>query len=200
MPKSSAILQTDLFGGHETAPAPPGPEGLRYHADVISAAEEQALARDLATLPFTPFNFHGYLGHRQVVSFGLRYNYDRRAVEDAASLPDFLEPLRSRIADFAGRPADDFVQCLVNQYREGAGIGWHRDKPQFGDVVGVSLLAPCVMRFRRRIGDGFKRIATPLAPRSAYLLTGPARSQWEHSITPMDQLRYSVTFRTLPRA
>jgi alkylated DNA repair dioxygenase AlkB len=200
MPKSSAILQADLFGGQEAAPAPPGPEGLRYHADLISAAEEQALARDLAALPFTPFNFHGYLGHRQVVSFGLRYNYDRRAVEDAASLPDFLEPLRSRIADFAERPADDFVQCLVNQYREGAGIGWHRDKPQFGDVVGVSLLAPCVMRFRRRIGDGFERIATPLAPRSAYLLTGPARSQWEHSIPPMDQLRYSVTFRTLPRA
>lgn len=198
MPKSSAILQADLFGGHEPASAPPGPEGLRYQDDLISASEELALARDLSTLPFTPFNFHGYLGHRQVVSFGLRYNYDRRAVEDAAPLPDFVEALRGRIADFAGRPADDFVQCLVNQYSEGAGIGWHRDKPQFGDVVGVSLLAPCVMRFRRRIGDGFERIATPLAPRSAYLLTGPARSQWEHSITPMDQLRYSVTFRTLP--
>lgn len=193
-----ASSQPDLFAGEDDGTAVAGPEGLRHQPDLISAAEEAALVRDLADLPFVPFNFHGYLGNRRVVSFGLRYDYDRRVVENAAPLPGFLEALRPRAAAFAGRPAEDFVQCLVNEYREGAGIGWHRDKPQFGEVVGVSLLAPCVMRFRRRIEGGFERLATPLAPRSAYLLSGPARSQWEHSITPMDRLRYSVTFRTLP--
>lgn len=196
MPKSSANLQADLFAD---APTPPvGPEGLRHQADLITPPQEQALVDALAALPFTPFNFHGYLGNRRVVSFGLRYNYDRRTVEDAAPLPDVLAALRLRAADFAGRPAGDFVQCLVNEYPPGAGIGWHRDKPQFGEVVGISLLAPCVMRFRRRVGDGFERLSTPLPPRSAYLLAGAARSRWEHSITPMDRLRYSVTFRTLP--
>ncbi|MGA0600267.1 alpha-ketoglutarate-dependent dioxygenase AlkB [Caulobacter sp. KR2-114] len=198
MPKASASGQGDLFAGDLTPALPAVPDGWRYQADLLNPQEEAALARDLAALPFAPFEFHGYLGNRRVVAFGLRYDYGRRAVETAAPLPDALAALRRRVGAFAGRPAEDFVQCLVNEYREGAGIGWHRDKPQFGEVVGVSLLAPCAMRLRRRLPDGgFERLSVPLAPRSAYLLSGPARSQWEHSITPMDRLRYSVTFRTL---
>src|SRR3569833_1971621 len=177
--KPLANPQADLFANPDAVPAPTGPPGLRYRADLVTPEEEHALALGLATLPFVPFDFHGYLGNRQVVSFGLRYNYSRRAVDEAPPLPEFLDAVRQRAASFADRPAGDFVQCLVNKYEPGAGIGWHRDKPQFGDVGGVSLLAPCVMRFRHRVGGGFERIATPLQPRSAYLLTGPTRSHWE---------------------
>ena len=65
------------------------------------------------------------------------------------------------------------------------------------DVAGVSLLAPCRMRFQRGKGTNRQTYALPLEPRSAYVLGGPARSTWQHSIPPVKSLRYSVTFRTL---
>jgi alkylated DNA repair dioxygenase AlkB len=178
------------------------PEGFRYQRELLTAGEEEALARELAALPFKPFDFHGYEANRQVVGFGFRYDYDRRAVVDAPPLPSFLEPLRRKVAEVFGRPPDAFQQVLINEYRAGAGIGWHRDKPQFDEVVGVSLLAPCKFRFRRKTGEGWDRIALTVEPRSAYLLSGPSRTVWEHSIPPLDRHRYSITLRTLspPRA
>jgi alkylated DNA repair dioxygenase AlkB len=173
------------------------PEGFRYYPGILSPEEEQALARELASLPFKPFDFHGYLANRQVVSFGYRYDYDRRAVVESAPFPSFLVSLRQKIAETFDRPADAFRQVLINEYRPGAGIGWHRDKAQFDEVVGVSLLAPCVLRFRRKSGDTWDRASLPVEPRSAYLLSGPARGEWEHSIPALDRLRYSITLRTL---
>ncbi len=189
---SSSSGEADLFGLADALP-----EGFRYHPDLLSADEEEALAGELAALPFKPFDFHGYQANRQVVGFGYRYDYDRRAVVDAPPLPPFLEPLRAKIAESFDRPADAFTQVLINEYRPGAGIGWHRDKPQFDEVVGVSLLAPCVLRFRRRLGETWDRRSLTVEPRSAYLLTGPARTIWEHSIPALDRHRYSITFRTL---
>jgi alkylated DNA repair dioxygenase AlkB len=189
---SSASAQTDL------SVAPAGlPEGFRYHAEVLSAEEEEALARELAALPFKPFDFHGYLANRQVVSFGYRYDYDQRAVVEAAPFPPFLISLRQRVAETFRRPEDAFRQVLINEYRPGAGIGWHRDKAQFDEVVGVSLLAPCTLRFRRRVGETWDRASLAVEPRSAYLLSGSARTVWEHSIPALDRHRYSITFRTL---
>jgi alkylated DNA repair dioxygenase AlkB len=188
----SSSDQANLFGALSAMP-----EGFRYHPDLLTAAEEEALARELAALPFKPFDFHGYQANRQVVGFGYRYDYDRRAVVEAAPLPSFLEPLRAKIASAFDRPADAFTQVLINEYRPGAGIGWHRDKPQFDEVVGVSLLAPCVLRFRRRSGETWDRRSLTVDPRSAYLLTGPSRTVWEHSIPALDRHRYSITFRTL---
>jgi alkylated DNA repair dioxygenase AlkB len=188
--------QGDLFG----APAEPmatTPPGFRYWPDVITAAEEAALAAELAELPFKPFDFHGYLANRRVVSFGLRYDYSKASVEPAEAIPAFLEPLRARVAELAGIAPEAFAQSLINEYAPGAGIGWHRDKPQFGLVAGVSLVSPCVLRLRRRAGGRWERAAVPLAPRSAYLLSDAARHAWEHSITPGEALRYSITFRTL---
>ena len=173
------------------------PEGFRYHPDLLSADEEAALAGELAALPFQPFDFHGYQANRQVVGFGYRYDYDRRAVVEAAPFPSFLEPLRRKIAESFDRQAAAFRQVLINEYRPGAGIGWHRDKPQFDEVVGVSLLAPCVFRFRRKSGETWDRRTLTVEPRSAYLLTGPSRTIWEHSIPAIDRHRYSITFRTL---
>ena len=195
----SLETQGDLFPA-ATKPAAVTPSGLRYWPDVITADDEAALVAELAALPFLPFDFHGYLANRRVVSFGSRYDYGKRAVEAADPMPAFLLPLRARVAALAGLAPDAFSQCLINEYQPGAGIGWHRDRPQFGQVVGVSLVSPCVLRLRRRAGTKWERAAAPLAPRSAYLLSGPAREVWEHSITPGDELRYSITFRTLAAA
>ena len=189
---ASSSAQPDLFG------APDGlPDGFRYHADVLSADEEEALARELAGLPFKPFDFQGFLANRRVASFGYRYDYGSRAVVEAAPFPGFLESLRRKVAAVFGRPADAFRQVLINEYRPGAGIGWHRDKAQFDEVVGVSLLAPCVLRFRRKAGEAWDRASLAVGPRSAYLLSGPARREWEHSVPVLDRLRYSITLRTL---
>ena len=153
--------------------------------------------RELANLLFKAFDFHGYLANRQVVSFGYRYDYDRRAVVEASPFPSFLVSLPIKIAAIFDRPPETFRQVLINEYRPDAGIGWHRVKAQFDEVVGVSLLAPCSLRFRRKAGATWERASLTVEPRSAYLLSGPARTLWEHSIPALDQLRYSITLRTL---
>lgn len=173
------------------------PEGFRYQEEIISEAEEVALAASLTTLQLKPFEFHGHLGNRRVTSFGLRYDYARRTVEAAQSFPAFVTELRSKVAKFAGREVEEFQQGGVNEYRPGAGIGWHKDKPEFGVIVGVSLLAPATMRFRRPKENGWMRISQILKPRSIYILEGESRTLWEHSIPALDALRYSLTFRTL---
>ncbi|MEE3622650.1 alpha-ketoglutarate-dependent dioxygenase AlkB [Nitrospirillum sp. BR 11752] len=180
---------------------PAAPPGFRYAPDLIDAGEEEGLVASIADLPFAPFDFHGHQANRRVVSFGYRYDYARRAVAPAPDIPAFLLDLRARVAAFAGLPPEDCRQVLINEYAPGAGIGWHRDKPQFGVVAGVSLLSPATLRFRRREGPedapAWRHAAVPLAPRSVYLLTGEARALWEHSINEGEALRYSVTFRTL---
>lgn len=177
---------------------PPMPEGFRYAPDLVSPAEEAGLVRRLEALPFVGFDFHGFVGNRRVVSFGWRYDFDQAALRPADPVPPFLLPLRDRAAAFAGLAPADFAHVLVTEYAPGAGIGWHRDKRVFAEVVGVSLVSPCDFRLRRRRGDGGWERATVVAePRSAYLLSGPARTDWEHGIPPMDRLRYSVTFRNL---
>jgi alkylated DNA repair dioxygenase AlkB len=191
-------IQADLFG----APARPrsaAPEGFRYWPRILAPGRSAGLAARLAELPFVPYEFQGYVGNRRVVSFGRRWNPAARAVEPAAPPPGFLAELRDEVAAATGLRAAEFVQVLVNEYPPGAGIGWHRDRPAWGRVLGVSLLAPCTFRLRRRNGEGWDRASPVLEPDSAYLLSGEARRAWEHSITPMAALRYSVTFRTLAR-
>jgi alkylated DNA repair dioxygenase AlkB len=183
------LSQAELF--------PSLPEGLAYREEFISAGEERALAERIAALPFAPFEFHGFLGKRRTVSFGWKYDFNEHGLQPTEPIPDWLEPLRDRAAAFAGGAA--FDHSLVIEYAPGAGIGWHRDRPVFEKVVGVSLLAPCRLRFRRKAGAKWERAALSAQPRSAYLLTGPARSEWEHSIPEMEALRYSVTFRSLRR-
>jgi alkylated DNA repair dioxygenase AlkB len=184
--------EPDLFGAPRDAP-----EGFRYRADLLTPIEEEALARQFAALPFQPFDFHGYQANRRVVSFGWRYDYQSRAITEAAPLPAFFDDLRAKAAQAFDRRPEDFQQVLINDYPPGAGIGWHRDKADFGEIVGVSLLAPCPFRFRRKAGETWERATVDLAPRSAYLLSGPSRIAWEHSIAPLDRHRVSVTFRTL---
>jgi hypothetical protein len=173
------------------------PRGFRYREQIIDEGEEVALAAELAELALKPFEFHGYFGNRRVVNFGLKYDFGRRSVEKADDMPSFLDGLLSRAAHFAGCEKGAFRHVGVSEYCAGAGIGWHKDKPQFGIVVGVSLLTPATMRFRRPHGENWMRISRTLQPRSIYVLSGEARTDWEHSIPPFDALRYSITFRTL---
>ena len=175
--------------------SPPLPEGFKYEPDVISVDEEQHLVRQVETLPFKDFEFHGFHGKRRVVSFGWRYDFNERELQKADDIPPFLLPLRRRAAEFAALGPDALQHVLVTEYGSGAAIGWHRDKAVFAEVVGISLLAPCRFRLRRKHGGTWQRAAITLEPRSAYLLTGPSRTEWEHSIPPMEQLRYSITFR-----
>jgi alkylated DNA repair dioxygenase AlkB len=177
-------------------PAPSLPDGFRYQAEVLSVAAERELVDRMAELEFKEFEFRGFLGKRRVVSFGWQYDYNVQRLQKRAVMPEFLSPLRDLAARFAGLAPAALEQALVTEYAPGAAIGWHKDRPMFGDVVGVSLLSPCLFRLRRQMGSRWQRAWLTVESRSIYLLHGAARSEWEHSIPAVDQLRYSVTFRT----
>lgn len=183
----------DLFG----TPAIPG---LASALDIVSAAEEAALIERIDRSALSPFRFQRWLGKRLTRSFGSGYDFEVGRVAEAAPMPDWLDPLRDRAARFAGLDPAALGQVLLIRYDVGAGIGWHRDRPAYEHVVGVSLGAAATMRFRRRSVKGFDRVAVPLAPRSIYHLAGPARHEWEHSIAAMADPRWSITFRSLSAA
>jgi alkylated DNA repair dioxygenase AlkB len=179
------------------------PAGFHYRNDFISRDEEAALAAEIERLEFSTFEMRGVVARRRVAFFGRTYDSGSASTPP---IPAFLMPLRDRIAAWAGVDDDAFVMALVNEYPPGAPIGWHRDAPQYGIVGGLSLLSACRMKFRPYISPaalagapGGRRIATheiTLERRSAYLLTGEARSAYEHHIPPVTTLRYSITFRT----
>ena len=182
------------------APAPVAPDGFAYRPELIAPEEKQALAARFQTLPFKPYEFRGYLGARRTVAFGWRYTGDGQAIEQVQPIPDFLQAVRAKAAAFAGLEPEALAQAMVTDYPPGAPIGWHRDRPAFGQVIGVSLLASAPLRLRlERPDGGWDRVTKVLEPRSAYRLSGPARHQWQHSIPPLDRQRYSITFRTLAR-
>jgi alkylated DNA repair dioxygenase AlkB len=171
------------------------PEGFKYRPGILSPDEEQSLLRRVRELPFRDFQFHGYIGNRRIVSYGWKYDFNERVLRKADDVPPFLLELREIAADFAGFAVTRLQQILVTEYDAGAGIGWHRDKAVFGEVIGISLLSTCRFRLRRQVGETWERVSIDAEPRSAYLLSGPSRTEWEHSIPPVTTLRYSVTFR-----
>jgi alkylated DNA repair dioxygenase AlkB len=180
--------QLGLFGAAH-------PEGFRYQPELITAIEEEQLLERIRELPFRAFEFQGYVGKRRVVSYGWKYDFNERRLERRENLPEFLLGLREKSAAFAGISPADLQQALVTEYDVGAPIGWHRDKAVFGDVIGISLLSAVPFRLRRRVGQKWERVTIVAEPRSIYLLRGPSRTEWEHSIPPVERLRYSVTFR-----
>jgi len=192
---SEASLQASLFDS-----VPELPDGMRYAPELISSAEERALLQKLPALPFKEFEFHGFLGKRRTGSFGWHYDFNGGGLKQAGELPEFPLALRNRAAEFAALELPALEHALLIEYRPGAGIGWHRDRPQFVDVIGISLLASCTFRLRRKINATWIRRTLTAEPRSAYLLRGGSRTEWEHSIPPLETLRYSLTFRTLRKA
>ncbi|WP_426261070.1 alpha-ketoglutarate-dependent dioxygenase AlkB [Sphingomonas sp. DC1100-1] len=171
--------------------------GLAQRAALISAEEERLLIERIDATDLAPFRFQGWTGKRLTTSFGWSYDFEIGRPKDAPPMPDWLLPIRDRAAGFAGLAPAALIQALLIRYDPGAGIGWHRDRPIYGHVVGLSLGEPATMRFRRRRSDGFERVLVPLDPRGGYHMTGPARHEWEHSIAPMERPRWSITFRSL---
>ena len=171
------------------------PGGLGYIENFLSREEEASLLTQMARLPFAPFQFHGFEGKRRTVSFGWQYRFDGSGLAEADPMPDWLIAVRTKAEAETG--ADALVHALIIEYDEGAGIGWHKDRPDFGEVVGISLGAPAPLRFRRRQGAKWERFTITAEPRSLYHLKGPARQDWEHSILAVPGLRHSITFRTL---
>jgi alkylated DNA repair dioxygenase AlkB len=188
--KQATRAQLTLFGAPSALP-----DGFRYAAHLLAQEEEADLADAFRKLPFKEFEFQGFLGKRRVVSFGWKYDFNTRDLQRTDDIPAVLLPVRTKAARFAGMDASSLQQVLLTEYRPGASIGWHKDKAVFGEVVGISLLSRCVFRFRRKAGTTWQRASLTLEPRSAYLLKGPSRTEWEHSIPGVDSLRYSITFR-----
>lgn len=186
----SAAFQMDMF-------AEPLLPGLDYARDFLTPAEEAALIARIDTEPLAPFRYQQWTGKRLTHSFGWSYDFETGHFGPTDPLPDWLLPTRDRAAGFAGLEPDALVQALLIRYDAGAGIGWHKDRPVFEDVIGVSLGSSAPMRFRRRQATGFERRTAPLEPRSIYKMAGEARNDWEHSIAEMEVPRWSITFRTM---
>lgn len=181
-----------------TATAAGGPpDGFRYLPEFIDAEEEMALLAEVRALEYASIEMRGQVARRRVVHFGWRYGYESFRIEPGPPIPETFHPLRARAAALIAVPDDALAEVLVTEYAPGATIGWHRDAPPFGIVVGVSLLGACRMRFQRGTGEGRETCAVELAPRSAYVLAGAARWAWQHTIPATRVTRYSITFRTL---
>ena len=183
-------MMLDLFG----TPVLPG---LHTMPDIVDRAEERMLIERIDATDPTPFKFQGWTGKRLTTSFGWAYDFEAGRPVAAEPMPDWLLPIRGRAAYFARLDPLLLIQALLIRYDPGAGIGWHRDRPVYEDVIGISLGEPATMRFRRRREGGFERASAPLVPRAAYHLSGPVRHDWEHSIVEMDRPRWSITFRSL---
>jgi alkylated DNA repair dioxygenase AlkB len=180
------------------ANSPPEPEGLRYAAEFVSPGTEKELIARLALLPLQPFQFGQYEGKRRVAWFGFQYNYTLRRLQDAEPIPEWLGPIIRQVEAFGG-PGTRIGQILCTEYDVGVGIGWHRDKPHFDRVFGLSLGSACKFRFRRPAGEKWERFTLNAEPRSLYLMSGASRHVWEHSIPAVETPRYSITFRTMVR-
>jgi len=172
------------------------PEGLRYVPEFIAPDLERELIGRVSALPLQPFQFGAYEGKRRVASFGFRYDYALRRMQQAEPIPAWLAPVIARVEAFGG-PTTRIGQVLCTEYDTGVGIGWHRDKPQFDRVFGLSLGSPCKFRFRKATGGTWQRHTLAAAPRSLYLMSGESRTVWEHSIPGVEALRHSITFRTM---
>lgn len=183
-------MMADLFD------APPVP-GLATWPEIISADEEASLIGKIDAEGLSPFRFQQWTGKRLTRSFGWSYDFESGRFAPTDPLPDWLEAVKARAAAFAGLAPDQFVQALLIRYDPGAGIGWHKDRPVFEHVIGISLGNAATLRLRQRTAGGFVRRKAELAPRSIYHLAGEVRHQWEHSIAPMDVPRWSITFRSL---
>lgn len=188
------VIQASLF----PVEAPKFARGYAYQEDFLSGAEEAQLLREIEHLPFGAARYKEFTAKRRTVSYGGSYDYSAQRLETKQPIADFLHPLRSRAATWAGCAPEEFTHALITEYAPGAGLGWHREVPDFELVVGISLLSACRMRFRRyppKLRE--KSLAVELERRSIYRLKDEARWQWQHSVPPVSALRYSITLRTL---
>ena len=203
MPRIQNFREDAGLTGQQFALFPPdsnsrsaAPEGLHYVAEFIAPEFERELIGRISALPLQPFQFGPYEGKRRVASFGFRYDYALRRLQEAEPIPAWLLPVIARVEAFGG-PSTRIGQVLCTEYDAGVGIGWHRDKPHFDRIFGLSLGSPCKFRFRKAAGGTWLRHTLAAAPRSLYLISGESRTVWEHSIPGVEAPRTSITFRTM---
>jgi alkylated DNA repair protein (DNA oxidative demethylase) len=175
------------------------PGGLVYVPELVLPAEEDQLMRRMADESYGEVRMHGQVARRTVRHYGVSYDFEAADIAPGDPLPDWLLELRFRCALLLGASEHLLAECLLTRYPPGATIGWHRDAPVFGDVVGVSLRSACLLRFQRGQAAERRVFEQLLEARSAYVLTGPSRTAWQHSIPAVREERYSITFRTLRR-
>jgi alkylated DNA repair dioxygenase AlkB len=184
----------------------PVPPGFEYRPDFLSLDEERSLLDAIDRIEFSRVEMRGAVARRRTAHYGWSYGYERRQAQPGEAIPDFLIAVRQRAADWAEIPADAFAEALITDYPQGAPIGWHRDAPMFDEIAGISLGAACRMKFRPYVSPSeLSAVTTPrrathqieLAARSAYLIRGVARREYEHSLPPVEGRRFSVTFRTM---
>ena len=179
------------------------PDGFLYRKNFISAAEEQELIEEIQKVQLEPFKYYQFTGKRRTASFGWQYEFGASEITAAPEMPPFLLPLRVRAGKVFNIDPNSLVQTSIIEYSTGSPIGWHRDIPQFGVVVGISLGAACRMKFRKYSRVRSKKVdrnevlSIELQPRSIYLMSEAARESWQHSIPPVKQLRYAIMMRTL---
>lgn len=175
----------------------PEVDGLKYDPQFITATDESALLDIIRGLDFHAMKMRGVVARRRVLHYGVNYSFETFRATPGPPIPEFLWPLREKAAGFAGVDAPALAEALITEYSPGATIGWHKDAAPFDIVIGISLASECRFRFRRGTVRAWETAEILMPPRSAYVLDGPARREWEHSIPAVKQLRYSVTFRTL---
>ena len=193
---TSSETMPDLFGDPAVRA---WPDGFRYRADLITVADEAALLNEIRRLEFHRVEMRGAIARRRVIQYGWKYGFDRSRLAPGPDIPAFLLPCRDRAGAFAEVEPASLSEALLTEYQPGAPIGWHRDAPGFALIVGISLMSACRFRFRRGPERESERVSITLRPRSGYVLSGLARSEWQHSIPEVNALRYSITFRTLRR-
>jgi alkylated DNA repair dioxygenase AlkB len=197
----NGVIERVIRYGMARAGSTDVPAGFSYIPAFLSESDERELIRFIETLSFAEIRMHGVAAKRRTVHFGWLYGYESWKLTPGPPIPDELLPLRNRAALLIEQPPDMIEEVLITDYPPGAGIGWHRDAPMFGPVVvGISLVGPARFRFQKRTAAGRESAEALLEPRSAYVLSGETRSVWQHSIQPMKQRRYSITFRTLKRS
>jgi alkylated DNA repair dioxygenase AlkB len=183
--------QLSMFNAQST-----GPEGLRYLSEFITREVEEELIGRVRELPLQPFQFGQFEGKRRIASFGYQYDYSLKRLTPAEPIPSWLGNIIEAVESFGG-PSTEISQVLCTEYGAGVGIGWHRDKAHFDRIFGLSLASSCKFRFRRTHGSSWQRFMLDAKPRSLYMMAGPARLDWEHSIPAVEETRYSITFRTM---
>ena len=194
--EQASLFGESVQGRASSPPQPPElPEGFVYYPSLLTDAEQTQLLETIRTLEFRAFDFHGFQAKRRIIEFGYHYDFEELETTAADPIPSFLLPVRSTAADFAGVLAEELVEGIITEYPPGAPIGWHRDVPQFEIVIGISLASSCRMRLKPMKGGKITSIV--LEPGSVYVMRGPARWQYQHSIPPVKELRYSITLRTL---
>lgn len=173
------------------------PKGLIYQPDFITIEEENSLLQFIQDLDFDQVIMHDKVARRTVKHYGYKYLFSSGRAKEGEPIPDSLLWLRDRSAKFAHIPQAELEEMLITKYPEKATIGWHRDAPMFGSkIIGISLLSSCRMCFQNKSNER-KVFEQELLPRSIYVLSGPARFIWQHSIPAVKDLRYSITFRTV---